>query len=184
VTATLLTYEDYLTYDDGTDVRYELEEGRLIAMSPTADIHEAIANELHSSLTQEVQRLQLGWKVRASGTAVRTAKRKVRLADLVVITAEQRESLRGQLAILETPPLLVVEVVSPESVRRDYRYKRTEYAAMEIPEYWIVDPLVEKVTILQFVEGLYEEQVFHGEHVIISPTFPELRLTAHQVLVG
>lgn len=57
----------------------------------------------------------------------------------------------------QTSPLLVVEVVSPDSVKRDYRHKRSEYAALEIPEYWIVDPLESKVSVLLWNDGLYEE---------------------------
>jgi len=76
------------------------------------------------------------------------------------------------------PPSLVVEVVSPKQENRDYRYKRTEYAGRHIPEYWIVDPIGQKVTILQWVDGMYEEQVFQGGAAIVSPLFPGLNLTA------
>ena len=41
----------------------------------------------------------------------------------------------------EIPPLLAIEIVSPDSIQRDYRYKRSEYAAVGIAEYWIVDAL-------------------------------------------
>jgi hypothetical protein len=51
-------------------------------------------------------------------------------------------------------PSLVVEVVSPKQDKRDYRYKRSAYAARQIPEYWIVDPILNKVTVLELVEGL------------------------------
>lgn len=71
----------------------------------------------------------------------------------------------------------MVEVVSPESVNRDYRYKRSEYAAMEIPEYWIVDPILNTVSVLRLDEGLYEEEVFTKNQQIVSHTFPELTLT-------
>ncbi|MGJ3251638.1 MAG: Uma2 family endonuclease [Elainellaceae cyanobacterium] len=82
------------------------------------------------------------------------------------------------------PPLLVVEVVSAgkENENRDYRYKRAEYAARSIAEYWIVDPIQAKVTVLQWVEGLYEESTYRGEEDTISPIFPQLKLTAAQVL--
>jgi Uma2 family endonuclease len=82
------------------------------------------------------------------------------------------------------PPTLVVEVVSPNQDKRDYRYKRSEYAARQIPEYWIVDPILNKVTILELIEGLYEEQVCTGEQKILSPQFSQLTLTAQQVLTG
>ncbi len=90
------------------------------------------------------------------------------------------------------PPLLVVEVVSPNQEKRDYRYKRTEYAARGIAEYWIVDPLAEplqgriaqKVTVLEWVEGLYEEQVFAGDNKIESSVLGSLDLTVDRVLQG
>jgi Uma2 family endonuclease len=74
-----------------------------------------------------------------------------------------------------------VEVVSPNQSDRDYRYKRSEYAARGITEYWIVDPLLLKVTVLEWVEGFYEEKVYEGEQVITSILFPELKLTTVQV---
>ena len=82
------------------------------------------------------------------------------------------------------PPALVVEVVSPGKVNedRDYRYKRSEYAARGISEYWIVNPLINRVSVLTLVAPLYEEIIFEGSTAIASSTFPELRLTAQQVL--
>jgi hypothetical protein len=43
-------------------------------------------------------------------------------------------------------------VVSPgkENEDRDYRYKRSEYAARGIAEYWIVDPERDRVAVLTY----------------------------------
>jgi Uma2 family endonuclease len=89
-----------------------------------------------------------------------------------------------QSAVCQTSPLLVVEVVSPDSVKRDYRYKRSEYAALEIPEYWIVDPLESKVSVLPWNDGLCEELVFTETQVISSKTFPDLELTVKEILAA
>jgi Uma2 family endonuclease len=78
--------------------------------------------------------------------------------------------------------VLAIEVVSPDSIKRDYRFKRAEYASFGIPEYWIVDPAAQKVTLLLLVEGLYEETVYQGDDPIKSQTFPELMLTVNQIL--
>ncbi len=43
--------------------------------------------------------------------------------------------------------------VSPNQENRDYRYKRSEYAARGIAEYWIVDPIAQKVTVLEWVDS-------------------------------
>ena len=77
------------------------------------------------------------------------------------------------------PPALVVEVVSAGKAHqdRDDRYQQAEYAARGIPEYSIVDPIQAKVTVLTWVEGLYEKTVFEGQNPIISQLFPQFKRT-------
>ncbi len=182
-TAAPFTFEDYVAYDDGSENRYELVDGELVAMTPPTFRHMLIAKFVEQCLDAEIARLRLGWFCfREAG--VRTGVRKSRLTDVYVLTPEQVSGLVNRAAIAQTPPLLAVEVVSPDSVTRDYRYKRTEYAALEIPEYWIVDPLESKVTVLVFNEGLYDEAVFGGNQAMVSPTFPELNLTVEQILAA
>ena len=48
---------------------------------------------------------------------------------------------------------LVMEVVSDDDRRRDLQTKRFEYARAGIPEYWIVDPQLEQVTVLVLADG-------------------------------
>lgn len=178
----LFSFEEYLTYNDGTEKRYELEDGKLLEMPPAADLHEAIITFLLIKFYLEIQRLGQNLQVRPSGTGVRTKTNKSRLPDLVVMTEEQRQSMRGKSAVLEVPPVLVVEVVSAESVTRDYETKLIEYADLDITEYWIVDPLENKVTILLWDNGKFLETVFTGKQKIISRVFLELILSAEQIL--
>jgi len=81
-------------------------------------------------------------------------------------------------------PILVVEVVSESTKAEGHRAKHAEYGVLEIPEYWIVDPLLGKVTVCSLVDGLYDQVVFEGDAVIESVTFPALSCTAAQVLAG
>ncbi|MEH2320815.1 Uma2 family endonuclease [Nostoc sp.] len=180
----LYTFEEYLTYDDGTDKRYELQDGVLREMPPASDLHEAIITFLLIHFYLEIQRLGLDWQVRPNGTGVRTSVKKSRLPDFIVMTEEQRQSIQGKSAVLELPPVVTVEVVSAESVKRDYQRKTLEYAAFSIPEYWIVDPLEAKVTVCLLDQGSYNQTVFTGNQQICSPTSPELTLTAQQVLTA
>lgn len=120
----------------------------------------------------------------------------MRIPDVVVIPLPQWRELRNRKAIIELnepPPLLVVEVVSESIKIVDYRVKRVEYNILNIPEYWIVDLLTNKVTIFTLIEELYEPAEFVGSNVlrqaatrlrIQSQTFPELELTAEQVLTA
>ena len=177
----LLTFEDYLNHDDGTDNHYELVDGQLLLMNPPRLEHFLIAKFLEQRLDSEIQRLSLPWLAfREAG--VRTGYAKSRLVDLCVVTKEQAKDLLGQSAVFQTPPQLVVEVVSPDSISRDYRHKRSEYAAVGIPEYWIVDPMEACFTLLQWEDGWYEENQLKGQQKLASQTFPELILTIDDIL--
>jgi Uma2 family endonuclease len=55
---------------------------------------------------------------------------------------------------------MVVEVVSPDDPERDTVLKRADYAEAGIPEYWIVNPIDETITVLALADdGQYAE---HG----------------------
>ncbi|MEH1782851.1 MAG: Uma2 family endonuclease [Nostoc sp.] len=180
-----LTLVEYLAYDDGTDVKYELVDGELVEMPPESDRNNLISLYLLSQFLKFVP-IQL---IRHKDTelVVIGNRTRVRLPDLMILTQELLEAIAGGRATI-TPdmpsPVMVVEVVSPGKVNedRDYRYKRSEYAARGIPEYWIVDAAQARITLLTLVDGLYEEAVFQGTDVIRSVTFPMLNLIAAQVL--
>ncbi|PAX51232.1 Uma2 family endonuclease [Brunnivagina elsteri] len=185
-TAKKMTFEEFLNYDDGTDNLYELENGELIPMPSESDINQRIAIFLVACF------LQLGipsYRLRMKAeVAVNSRQVGVRVPDLTLFSEELATIMQGatrSLILMDMPPpLLVVEVVSPNQENRDYRYKRSEYAARGIAEYWIVDPIAQKVTVLEWVEGFYDERVYQGESVIVSSIFANLQLTAAEVLQG
>jgi Uma2 family endonuclease len=55
---------------------------------------------------------------------------------------------------------LVMEVVSEENRQHDLVTKRSDYAEARIPEYWIIDPAQERITVLRLAGNRYET---HGE---------------------
>jgi Uma2 family endonuclease len=183
----LLTFEDYLNHqtdDAASDVRYEFVDGELIPMHPPKIEHFLIAQFLSDYLRQVIAQSKLPWMVFAE-IGVRTGFRRSRVVDLCVVQRDQVQELAGRSAVFETPPLLVVEIVSLDSIGRDYRYKRSEYAAAGIPEYWIVDPLENRLTILQLREGFYDEISQDASGLILSPTLvqfnPSAPLTVEQI---
>ncbi|GBF82204.1 Uma2 family endonuclease [Aphanothece sacrum] len=185
-----MSLEDYFNYDDDTDTRYELEDGELLIMPPESDRNLRIASFLLVYFAQHgipFYRLRIGTEIVVSGT-----KTTVRLPDLMVLTEELAIALqsatRSTVTIDMPPPQLIVEVVSPgkKNIDRDYRYKRSQYQARGIAEYWIVDPIEQRITVLSLVEGLYEEAIVEGDGAITSLMLSELTqrspLTAAQVL--
>jgi Uma2 family endonuclease len=176
-----LSFDNYQNYDDGTDNLYELEDGELIVMNPPTGHHALIIYYLSNIFIQEISRLNLPW-LALQNIGVRTAVNRCRLPDLSVVNSAEIAGRLESSAIIDTGVMLAVEVVSPESLIRDYRYKRAEYNTVGIPEYWVIDILAGKVTVFSLVDGLYEGLEYTGETQIISQVLPELVLTTEQIL--
>ncbi|MEQ8971730.1 MAG: Uma2 family endonuclease [Coleofasciculus sp. C1-SOL-03] len=190
-TTNRLTLDDYLHYDDGSDTRYELVNGELVPMSLGTGKHGAILKFLEHTFDTQASEMGQPWIALAGIVGIRSPRSgrwdTVRIPDVVVIPLEQWRELQHREAIIELnepPPLLVVEVVSESTKRTDYRAKRSEYSVLEIPEYWIVDPLEAKVTRLTLVEGWYDPTDYRESDRIHCDRFPNLVLTAQQVLNG
>ncbi|NES23451.1 MAG: Uma2 family endonuclease [Symploca sp. SIO3E6] len=187
-TTVKLTFEQYLEYDDGTDNRYELCDGELIPMPPESKRNIWMSLWLMYELAQMVER-RLVFPTNCCELQV-IGKTQNRFPDLVVIREEHliEPEKRCTITLNMPPPRLVVEVVSPyrnqkdENYKRDYIEKRQQYEQRGIPEYWIVDPQARLVTVLLLINGRYQATEFTGNQRIVSRIFPELELTAKQVL--
>jgi Uma2 family endonuclease len=183
------TFAEYLDHSDGTDTRYELVNGELIPMSLGMGLHGEIIDFTYRQLDAEISRTKPDWIVRPVAIGVRSPRAgrwdTSRIPDLTVIPREQWLDLRNREAVIElnqSPPLLVVEVVSDSTTTTDYRSKRAEYSVLNIPEYWILDPLTKRVTLCLLEDGLYESSVYMGQEPIESLLFPALQLTAMQLV--
>jgi Uma2 family endonuclease len=186
--------EDYLAYDDGTDTRYELVDGELVEMPTESPENCKLAKLLMLELAKHVSIVLLNLK--DLEIAVSGKRAKVRLPDLTVLSEEGYAALAGRRRNTIThdmpAPLLVVEVVSsgqdnrdsPEATLRDrdYRYKRTEYAARGITEYWLLDPEMQQVTVCLWVNGQYEDTVYQSDTPIQSTVVLDFNLSAAQIL--
>lgn len=179
-----LTFEEYLTHNDGTDQRYEFVQGELVEMPPATGKHEAIITLLLVCLFLEIKRQQYPYHARPNGIEFFTGTR-TRRPDVSVISEEQKVKIEQTSAILYTPPLLAIEVISPDYRDVDIKDKLVEYQSLGIPEYWTVDwnCLSPNVTVrILSIEGFYTEKVFTGLDKITSPMFPELELTVVDLL--
>ncbi|MGB7412815.1 MAG: Uma2 family endonuclease [Thermosynechococcaceae cyanobacterium] len=188
-----LTLAEYLDYDDGTDNRYELARGELLLMTPPSWLHFLIADYLTTFFKQAIATRQNRWIV-LQGPGQQTGENSSRLPDVAIAPLDTIESALEQSAVLTVPALLVVEIVSQSTATQDYRDKVQEYAAKGIAEYWIVDPdpfgaakyigspKLPTVSVYHLVNRSYQVQRFQGSQFINSPTFPDLKLTADQLL--
>jgi Uma2 family endonuclease len=187
-----ITFEEYLCYQDDTDQRYELIDGELVALPPESEFNNWIANHLFLVLANaqivsprliRTHACEIQVPVLEPGDAAN------RYPDLVILREEHLALTQKRLTITRDmpPPNLVVEVVSPGCANRerDYERKRFQYAAIAVPEYWLIDPEWQTVTVLKLATTAYQDVgVFQGQAPITSPEFGTLNVTADQVLQG
>jgi Uma2 family endonuclease len=183
-----LTLAEFLTYDNGSDDRYELEDGVLVEMGAESRQNIKIALFLMQVFIELVGTARIGIKEKI---VVPSTYVTARDPDVMIHSTDSAAALEGRsescLKIDDPNPLLVIEVVSPgtestDNYQRDYVRKVREYAERGIPEYWLIDPSRAVVLVLTLQGQSYQRQQFQANQPIVSPTFPELNLTAAQIL--
>lgn len=187
----LASFEEYLAYSDETPLegRFELVRGELVELPPESEPNNWLANYLQFLLVAanvaplrliKIHALELQVPVLQPNDAAN------RYPDLVVLRPEHLELTQRRLTITRDmpPPRLVVEIVSPGKTNRDRDYvsKRAQYAALRVPEYWLVDPVAQTVMVLSLAGETYQEVgVFGLQRAIASVEFPDLTLKASQI---
>jgi len=197
-----LTPQKSLSFDEflvqyGGDNRYELIDGEVFDLEPTGQ-HEEVAAFITAKICVQVEGtglpcfvLQRGL-LRPSNTAMTAFRPDVAVVDRDELIKEPFWSDQSILT-LGSSIKFVVEVVS-SNWQNDYARKVEDYAALGIPEYWIADyaglggysthwkPKQPTLSICSLVDEGYEIQKLRSREMIVYPTFPELRLTAEEVL--
>ena len=120
--------------DDGN--RYEVVDGALFVTPSPSRPHQHAAFQLARLLADYTDATRVGQVVMAPADVVYGARTMVEPDLFVVPLVDGR---RSRSAEEEGPLLLVVEVLSSTTARRDRTVKRSLYQRQGVPEYWIVD---------------------------------------------
>ena len=192
----LLSFGDFIVrYGDSN--RYELIDGEVFDLEPTG-YHEEVSAFTTTKICTQIDALCLNWFVlqrgllRPSNLGMTAFRPDVMVVDRNELTKELLWHDQS-IITLGSSIKFVMEVVS-SNWQNDYARKVEDYAILGIPEYWIADcaglggtrhigkPKQPTLSICTLVQGEYEIQQIRGNQPITSPTFPNLKLTAEQVL--
>jgi Uma2 family endonuclease len=191
-----LTVDEFILQYGDHD-RYELIDREIFDLEPTG-LHEEVTAFALRKINVEIDRSDLAWfapsrcliKLLGTNTAFRPD---VIVLDKVAIESEPLWK-NEPIITLGTSIRLIVEVVS-QNWQNDYARKAEDYRLLGIPEYWILDypglgskeylgePKQPTVSIYTLIGKDYQKRLFRGSERLISPTFPNLRLTAEQILL-
>ena len=151
--------DDYLWLTDHGRRLVEFTDGYLEVLPMPSREHQRIVAFLYTMLHGYLR--QTGGEVLFAPLRLRIRAGKFREPDLVLLR-DSEDARSGDR--FWTGADLVVEVVSPGDPSRDFVQKRGDYAEASIPEYWIVEPGSETITVLTLAGGTYVERgVFERE---------------------
>jgi Uma2 family endonuclease len=191
-----VTYEEFIEWFPNDGKRYELHYGVIVEMPPPSGDHEKVVAFLARKLTVEFDRLSLPYGIPKTAFVKTPSAESVYSPDILLLNLDnlpneplfKKESTVTQAASVP----LIVEVVST-NWRDDYHKKFADYEEMGIPEFWIADyaalggkkfigdPKQPTFLVCQLIGDEYKITKFTGNNLIISPTFPNLKITAQQV---
>ena len=169
-----VSWDDFLAWLD-EDTHAEWVDGEIIEMPPVVDDHQFILGFLYRLLMEVVDAGQRGRVYIAPFKMRLRSRRTGREPDLFFLSAAHVD--RASRTYVDGPADFVVEIVSPESVDRDYREKLAEYEAAGVPEYWIVDPMRREARFHQLgADGHYQLGPVDADGIYTSPVVTGFKL--------
>jgi Uma2 family endonuclease len=191
----IVTFEEFVQWKPEGNL-YELHDGVIVTMSQPSGKHEDITSFLAEKVMVEYLRLGLPYRIPKTVLIRSLGQFSAYSPDVLVLN---RPNLVNELLWEKASTVtqgesipLVIEVVS-SNWRADYLMKVKDYEEIGINEYWIVDylglggrrfigdPKQPTILIHHLIEGEFQISNFQGNDRIVSPTFPELSLTANQI---
>ena len=169
---TRMTLSEYMALD--IDGLWELADGELYEMPlPNMD-HQDLIGCLYCMLgvylDETSSRLGHAWL----GVGVALSETMLLIPDLVFVSSRRRDVIQPNY--VDGVPDLVVEVLSTNR-RHDLTLKRGWYAAAGIPEYWIIDPINDTLTVLELSGAEYVERAALGRSdTLATPIIPGFEL--------
>ena len=150
----LWTQDQYLAISEATNHLIEFTDGRIEVLPMPTKRHQAILGHLYVALLSIMH--TIGGAVYFSPLRLQVRDGKFREPDLLLVRDASDPRARNAYWLGAD---LVMEIVSPGNPARDIQVKRADYAEAAIPEYWIVNPLDETITVLVLDGDQYSE---HG----------------------
>jgi Uma2 family endonuclease len=148
----LWTAEQYLKLTDQTNRLIEFADGSVEVLPMPTRRHQVILALLYELFVTFIR--PRGGKVLFAPLRLQVRPNKYREPDLLLLL--DSNDPRNQNAFWLGADL-VIEIVSPDDPERDTKIKRADYAEAGIPEYWIVNPADETITVLTLDGEAYVE---------------------------
>jgi Uma2 family endonuclease len=153
-----LTYDDYVDFPESE--RWELIDGEAYVVPAPNTKHQRVLIRLLTDLTIHL-RAYGGGEVLAAPYDVVLSQYDVLQPDIVFVSDADSRVITE--ANIWGTPTWAIEVLSPSHPERDRKLKLARYERFGVPEYWIVDPITDRVEIYRLEGDAY------GPALVVSP---------------
>jgi Uma2 family endonuclease len=165
-------------------IRHEIIDGEHVVLPSPALAHQRVLWDLAGEIRDYLRAHPVG-EALTSPFDVRFSNTTVFVPDLVFFVAGRVADAVTEKCAVATPDL-VVEVLSPNCRRYDKGRKRAVYEREGTPEYWIVDPVAQSVTVLRRTagsEGYSDVRVLTAASgaTVSSPLLPGLEIPVRRL---
>lgn len=154
VVARNTTYNQYLSEFEGR--HGEWFDGEVIVIGPHTYQHQKLLSLLTLLFYTYLNRENSFGRFSICRYSVNMGEQFPKREPDVVIAANNKRHLFTKMFFSGVPDIMI-EIVEPASVQRDYYNKYLEYQAAGVAEYWIIDPL-RQIVDLHFIG---EDKVYH-----------------------
>ncbi|TAK50539.1 MAG: Uma2 family endonuclease [Saprospiraceae bacterium] len=170
----LMTYQEFreIEFDEDDDFRYELLNGILVRKGSPTIQHQRIAGNVYFNMRLLVEEKSLG-EVFSAPLDVVLDEHNAPQPDVFFVSKDRSFILDEKEQVVIGTPDIVVEILSPGSVKKDRIEKKEIYERSGIREFWIVDPSYRNVEIYRLAEGHYELFDFIEETGVVKSSVLE-----------
>ena len=162
-----MNVDEFLVWAEGRPGRWELEDGQIIAISPERLRHLESKGNAMEGLRRAIRRAKLNCYALPDGATVRINSRTAFEPDAIVYCGPRLPPN----TIIIPKPVIVVEVLSDSTARRDVNEKLVGYFTVaSILHYLIVDP--DKRFVIHHKRGageLIETRILHVGNLALDP---------------
>lgn len=160
------TVDEYMRLPDYENQHFEMVAGRLELRPAPTTTHQRVSYQLVKIFTDSCDS---DYIIMFAPVDVILTDIDIRQPDILLVHRSRAHIIKEHAVV--GPPDLVVEILSPNSAKRDREMKKETYARYLVPEYWIVDPAhltVERYVLKQNGEPYTLANMFDADETVCS----------------
>jgi Uma2 family endonuclease len=168
-----VSYEEWLRMPEVSDAIEEVVNGEIRIMPAPKWDHGEIVENLHDELTAQLDRRAIRVRAAEFGLIIRKFPLTSRVPDLAVF---DRSTIIERDGYIHSAPQLAVEVLSPANTRREREEKLADYAAIGVPEVWVISPEARSIEVLYLEDNHFRSSQVLTDGTLTPKLFPHVKV--------